>query len=105
MKWSVSAISWAPARCRVLGAGDLGTLRSLVTTKTMRVTIERQSLMSLTSRLMADSDMMASWAWRVQLALGQGRGHQEWAWTWTRADEAFERIVVKSVYLGEGPRL
>lgn len=63
--------------------------------------MERHSLMSLTSRLIADSDMMAaSWAWGVQLALGQGRGHEERAWTWTRAVEAFEafeRIVMKSV--------
>lgn len=52
-------------------------MRALVRTKTMRVTIERHSLMSLTSRLIADSDMMASWAWTVQFALGQGRGHQD----------------------------
>lgn len=58
--------------------------------------MERHSLMSLTSRLIADSDMMASRAWGVQLALGQGRGHEERAWTWTRAVEAFERIVMKS---------
>lgn len=66
----------------------------LVKTKTMRVTIERHSLMSSTSRLIADSDMMAmaSLAWRVQLALGRGREHEEGLWTWTRALEVFERI-------------
>lgn len=66
-------------------------MRALVRTKTMRVTIERHSLMSLTSRLIADSDMMASWAWRVQFALGQGRGHQDDCRRGRGADEAFEK--------------
>lgn len=71
--------------------------------------MERHSLMSLTSRLMADSDMMASWAWGVQLALGQGGGHQEWSWALTRtraveAFEAFERIKIVSEEVRSGPK-